>query len=163
MRDVDYLDTIELTYMGGGFVPENGPAWDLTERCVKGEVVAFKEITARDLSMHRCYFSLIGMVYDYLPKNFKKAVRKEDFYKFLKHLKGDYKVVFEFKDGTKMVEYDSIAFGRMSEKKFREYIAEQLPFIYSNVIGMFFEGEIYDNIVEVIEDEYKTFLTNLVG
>jgi hypothetical protein len=70
-------------------------------------------------------------------------------------------VLFKFKDGTAMVEYESIAFGNMSQKRFEAYIREQLPWIYENVIGAFFEGAIYDGIVETIEKEYEIFLSKL--
>ena len=163
MKDTDFLDNLEMTWTGSFFTPENQPAMELADRCVRGEVVAFKEITARDLSFHRCYFSLLNMVWRYLPKKFRDAVPEKDFYKFLKHLKGEYKVLYKFLDGKEMVEYESIAFGKMSQKRFEEYIAEQLPWIYSNVIGLFFSGEIYDDIIKVIEDEYEVFLNNLVG
>jgi hypothetical protein len=60
-----------------------------------------------------------------------------------------------------MVEYESIAFGRMSQKRFEEYIKEQLPWIYENVIGAFYTGERYDTVIQSIENEYEKFLTKL--
>ena len=149
--------------MGGGFIPANDNAEELTERCHKGEVIAFQEITARDLKMHRCYFSLLNMIYGYMPASFKKIISNDDFYKFLKHLHGDYDVKFTFKDGTKMVEYNSISFGKMSDKRFKKFIAEQLPFIYSEVIGAYYEGEIYDNIIQTIENDYQVFMNKLLS
>ena len=90
-----------------------------------------REMTNRDLSFHRAYFSLLGYIYDFLPSTFKSNIPKEEFYKFVKHLKGEYKVIFTFKDGSKMVEYDSVAMGKMSQKAFEDYIREQLPWIYT--------------------------------
>jgi hypothetical protein len=60
-----------------------------------------------------------------------------------------------------MVEYDSIAFGRMSQKTFESYIREQLPWIYEEVLGSYFEGEMLDGIIETIEEEFKKFLAKL--
>ncbi len=161
MKDSDYLKLIELVNVGGGFMPVNEVATELLEQSVKGEIMQFTEVTQRDVNFHKCYFSLIGYIYDYLPKHFRQQVKKADFYIFLKHLKGNYKVLFTFKDGTKMVEYDSLSFGRMSQKTFEAYIKEQLPWIYSEVIAPFYDGVIYDGIVENIENEYRKFLIKL--
>jgi hypothetical protein len=161
MTDKDYDRLIEVLNVGGGFVPHNPNAIELLEQSTKGEIITLLEVTDRDLNFHRAYMSLLGFIYDYLPPNFKRAVKKNNFYRWLKHLKGQYQVLFEFQDGTKLVEYDSIAFGRMSQKSFESYIREQLPWIYSEVIGKFFTGDIYDGIIETIENEYKKFLSKL--
>ena len=161
MKDRDYGNLHELVWMGGGWLPHNQNAHDLADQCVKGSVITFKEVTERDLSFHRCYMSLLSEIYSYLPGNFKKAVPKNNFYQFVKHLQGKYKVLFQFQDGTKMVEYESIAFGKMSQERFKNYIREQLPFIYSEIIGKFFEGEIYNNIIDNIETEYERFMQRL--
>jgi len=49
----------------------------------------------------------------------------------------------------------------MSQERFKNYIREQLPFIYTEVIGKFFKDEIYDNIIATIEEEYSKFLAKL--
>ena len=161
MTDKNYKNIIELTYAGAGFIPFNQNAIELTDNCVKGEVISFIECTQRDLKFHRCYFSILNFIYGYLPNSFKKAIPESKFYIWLKHLAGKYKVLFEFKNGTKLVEYDSIAFGKMSQKRFKEYIKDQLPFIYENVIGVFYEDEMYDNIIATIEQEYVKFFDRL--
>lgn len=161
MTDSDYQKLIELSNVGGGFVPVNERATELLEQSHRGEVLSFLEATNRDIKFHRCYFSLLNYIYGYLPPAFKKKVPEEKFYIFLKHLKGQYSVLFEFSDGTRLVEYESIAFGRMSQKTFENYIREQLPWIYQNVIGKFFEGDIYDGIIQTIEEEYEKFLSKL--
>ncbi len=96
-----------------------------------------------------------------MPVSFKSKIPEEKFYLWLKHLKGQYDVIFEFKDGTKLVEYESISFGKMTEQRFREYIKEQLPFIYSDVLGKYFSGEILDGIIETIEKDYEKFFKKL--
>jgi len=161
MKDTDHTKLIELCYMGGGFIPHNERAEEMASMCAKGQVVSFMECTARDLKFHRCYMSLLGFIYAYLPASFKDKVSKNDFYKLLKSLQGKYKVLFSFQDGTKLVEYESIAFGNMSDVRFKEYIREQLPFIYTEVIGKFFEGDLYDNIISTIEEQYEKFMTKL--
>jgi len=158
VKDKDFDKLIDLAYMGGGWIPVNDNANELSEQSVKGQIHSFIECTERDLKFHRCYMSLLCFIYDYLPEKFKKKVHKSNFYQFLKHLQGNYKVIYKFADGTTFVEYESIAFGKMSQERFKNYIREQLPFIYTEVIGKFFKDEIYDNIIATIEEEYSKFL-----
>ena len=161
MKEKDFDKRIELSWVGGGFIPCNENANNLTDQLVKGEVITFMEVTARDISFHRCYMSLLAFIWGYMTPKFKKNIPLKIFYKWLKHLKGEYKVDFEFKDGTRMVTYESIAFGNMSQQRFKEYVKEQLPFIYTNVIGAYYKGEIYDSIISTIETEYEKFFAKL--
>jgi hypothetical protein len=161
MKDTDFHKLIELCNVGGGFIPVSDNAIELLEQSHKGEVLSFIEVTNRDVKFHRCYFALLNFIYGYMPVKFKKSVPEKNFYLFLKHLKKEYKVLFTFQDGTTMVEYDSIAFGKMSQKTFESYIRDQLPFIYENVLGAFFEGDILNGIIETVEDEFKKFLSKL--
>lgn len=161
MKDTEVNKLIEFYYTGGGFLPANENAENLTLNLANGEVIQLRDVTQRDIKFHRCYFSLINYIYDYLPKNFKNKIPKDKFHLWLKHLKGQYSVDFTFKDGTKLVTYESISFGRMSEQQFRTYVKEQLPFIYENVIGAFFKGEIYDSIISTIENDYERFFDKL--
>jgi hypothetical protein len=161
MKDTEYNNLLQFKYMGGGLIPHNEKAQELCMYAKKNSILEFKEATQRDVSFHRCYMSLLGYIYDFMPAGFKDTVPKQNFYIFLKHLKGQYKVIFEFKDGTKYVEYESISFGRMSQLKFKEYINEQLPYIYENVIGAFYEGDMKDGIIENIENTYERFFQNL--
>ena len=190
MKQEDYLELIELCYIGGGYIPHNIKAKEFSEDISKGEIVPFKEMSQRDIKMHRCYFSLLNFIYGYLTKKFKEAVPKDSFYKWLKHLKKEYKVVYSFIDmdkieaiidycieldidaekaskiaskfgKTDMIEYDSISFGRMSQDKFETYVKELLPYIYEHVIGKFYEGDIYTGIIDTIEQQYEKFLSKL--
>lgn len=161
MKDSDFYKLVEFTNAGGGLLPLNSNAVELVEMSRKGEILTFKEITNRDTRFHRCYFSLLNFIYDYMPKSFKRKVPENKFYIWLKHLKNEYEVIFEFKDGTKMVEYESISFGNMSQKRFEAFIRDQLPYIYENVLGKYFEGEILNGIIDTIEEEYKKFFAKL--
>ena len=161
MKDTDFYKLMDFAYVGGGMIPVSANAIELLDQSDKGEVLSFLEITSRDLKFHRCYFSLIGFIYDYLPGSFKSKIPKDDFYKFIKHLKKQYKILNTFADGSQIVEYDSISFGKMSQKSFENYIREQLPFIYTEIIGAYFEGDIYNGIISTIEQEYKKFLSKL--
>ena len=161
MKDSDFQKRIDIANAGGGWIPVNQNAIELLEQSQKGEVLSFMELTYRDLKFHRCYFALLNFIYGYMPKKFKDTISEDKFYIWLKHLKGQYEVLFTFSDGTTLVEYDSISFGRMSQKTFENYIREQLPFIYTEIIGAYFEGEIYNGIVDTIEEEYKKFLSKL--
>lgn len=161
MTDRDFQKRMDFAYMGGGMIPVSPNAIELCEQSDHGEVLSFVEITNRDLAMHRCYFALLNFIYGYMPPKFKKSVPEDKFYLWLKHLKGQYEVLFTFSDGTILVEYESIAFGRMSQKTFEIYIREQLPYIYENVLGKYFEGEILNGIIDTIEKEFKKFLSKL--
>lgn len=161
MTDKDFHKVQEWSNVGGGLIPVSSNAIELLEQTSKGEIISFIEVTNRDVKFHRCYFALLKYIYGYMPVKFKKAVPEHHFYLFLKHLKKEYKVVFTFNDGTTMVEYDSIAFGKMSQKTFQEYIKEQLPWIYSDVLGAYFEGEILNGIIDTIEQEFERFMQRL--
>lgn len=162
MKKSDYDKLIELSYTGGHhFVPGNQNAYDLCDQLGIGEVVFFETKTCRDYKFHQCYFVLIGFIWEYMPDKFQKAVPKKHFYKWLQTLKCDYEVVFTFIDGKQLIEYESLSFGRMSQETFENYIRNQLPWIYENVIGVFYEGETYNGIIETIEKEFKKFLSKL--
>lgn len=161
MKDIEVQKLIDLVNVGGGFIPYNDNAKELLERSVKGEVISFKEVTNRDLSMHKAYMALLAFIYDYMPNVFKNTISKENFYIFIKHLSGNYEVIFKFKDGTTFCKYESIAFGNMSQKTFETFIANQLPFIYENLIGAYFKDEMYNSIVNTIEEEFKNLLKKL--
>ena len=161
MKDSDYQKLIDLVNVGGGFMPANPKAEELLLLTVKGEVITVKEITTRDLSFHRCYMLLLSFIWGYMPQEFKNNVPKDKFYKWLKHFKKEYTVEFTFKDGSQLIEYTSIAFGRMGQKEFEVYVAEQLPYIYENVLGAYFHGEMLTSIINTIEEEFKKFLSKL--
>ena len=161
MTDKDFQKRMDFAYMGGGMIPVSPNAIELCEQSDNGEVLSFVEITNRDVKFHRCYFALLNFIYGYMPQKFKKVVPENKFYLWLKHLKGQYEVLFMFSDGTSLVEYDSISFGRMSQKTFEIYTREQLPYIYTNVLGKYFEGDILNGIIDTIEEEFKKFLSKL--
>ena len=52
----------------------NEKAEELLLLSKKGEIIEFKEVTKRDIKLHRCYMSLLGFIYDYLPKFIKSAM-----------------------------------------------------------------------------------------
>lgn len=161
MRSDDFAKLVELKYTGGLFIPNNDNAHALCDLLRQGDVVSFHEVTQRDVKFHRCYFQLLGFIYEYLPESFKRKVPKDRFYIFLKHLEGNYDVVYKFKDGSEMIEYRSIAFGKMSQKQFEEYIANQLPFIYANILGAYFDLDTLNSIISTIEEEFRNMLKKL--
>ena len=161
MKDTDYQNIIEFVFNGNTWEPANARSRELSDNSHKGEIIAVEELTDRDLKFHKAYFSFISYVYDYLPEKFKRSVPKDNFYNFLKMLKGEYNLIFEFEDGRQLIEYKSIALGKMSQKTFQEYVKNQLPIIYEEVIGKFFTGQIYKDIIATIEEDYKKFLSKL--
>jgi len=162
MKKSEFDKLVELSYTGGHlFRPYNSNAYELCEQLGIGEVINVELKTARDYKFHQCYFVLIDFIYHYLPEKFQTNVPSQHFYKWLQTLKGDYKVIFTFQDGKQLIEYNSISFGRMSQETFKNYIREQLPWIYENVIGAFYKGEKYNGIIQTIEKEFEKFLSKL--
>jgi len=161
MTDKDYNELHEFAFDGAGWIPNNQNAQELMEQTSPGEVQMFKEVTGRDILFHRCYFALLNYIWSYMPDKFKSEIPVGIFYKWLKHLRGEYEVIFEYGDGTKLIEYQSVSFGRMSQMQFEAYVREQLPFIYESVIGSMYKGHQYDSILENIEIEFKKFLSKL--
>lgn len=162
MKDTDYDNLHEFGATKGGLTAFNQNAIELMEQSVNGEVFTFKEVTARDISFHRCYFALLNHIWSWMPKSFKEKVPEGKFYLWIKHLKSEYKVLFEFQDGTKLVEYESISFRKMSQPEFESYIREQLPWIYVYVIKPMYPVEDnYKMIIEDIETQFESFLDRL--
>jgi len=163
MSDCEYERLSEWVNEGtGALMPCNSTAHDLTDTAKAGEVITMREMTDRDIRFHRCYMSLIGFIYDQLPLRFQKKLQKKYFYKYLKHLKGQFDIIAQFGDIV-LVEYESISFGRMSEYTFRDYVRTQLPWIYTDVIGKYYKigGWRYNKKINMIEIEYEKFLTKL--
>ena len=161
MTDTTYNDLHEFVMEGAGWIPNNQNAQELMEQTVPGEVQMFKEVTGRDISFHRCYFKLLKYIWSQMPESFQNKIPSAKFYLWIKHLKTEYNVVFEFSDGTKLIEYQSVAFGKMSQMEFETYVKEQLPFIFENVIGIAYSGDEYDSILYDIEKQYDSFLGQL--
>jgi hypothetical protein len=162
MKDSDYGRLSEWLNEGGALTPFNQNAFDLSDASKKGEIITLLEITSRDIKFHRCYFSLLNFIYDQLPKRFHAKLDRKHFYQYLKHLKGQFDIITRFGDII-LVEYESISFGRMSEHTFRDYIRNQLPFIYTDVIGKYYKpGKWrYNRKIDLIETEYLKFLSKL--
>ena len=161
MKTTDYQKLYQFAYVKGGWIPENQKALDLSEQTPEGTVVSFTEATDRDLKFHACYFKLLKYIWDLMPGKFHADVQSGKFYGWLKHLRGEYDVVFEFNDGTKMIEYHSVSFGKMTQIEFETYVREQLPWIYGSVMGLCYKGDQYDRILEDVETEFETFLRQL--
>ena len=162
MKDTEFNELIELTPVGGGFLPANERAEELLSSSATGEILSFQEVTTRDVKFHRAYFSLIHYIYDWLPVTFKKKIPKNKFYIFLKYLRKEFDPVFIFADGTTWNELKSISFGRMSQKTFEQYVKEQLPYIYTEVVCVLYpDKKDSDRIIQCIETEYEKFLIKL--
>jgi hypothetical protein len=161
MKDTEYYKILEFVDVGGGLMAHNSKAIDRMEQSGRGDILTFRELSNRDMAFHKGYFSLLSYIWKQLPKKFRDNIKEEKFYKYVKHIKGEYEVICTFEDGSKMIEYDSIAMGKMNQPEFEDYIREQLPYIYTEIIGKYFEGVIYNGIIDNIEEEYKKFLSKL--
>jgi hypothetical protein len=175
-------------------IPHGKNAINLIQNSAEGEILNFEENSARDLTFHKRYFKFLHKIWEVLPINFRLRIPDNVFYKFIKHLKKQYTIVYQFRDAekiksnlkllterkkelkltkkqieklaelfgrTEMIEYDSISFGRMTDKRFKDYVGEQIPFIYSDVIGRYYQDEAFDEKIREVEKGFKTFLKDI--
>lgn len=151
---------LEMVKAGEWLHPLNDTAVELINNSGDGEIFHFKEISQREINMHKCYFSLLGYVYDYLPDSFKASIPKNKFYLVIKDYQGEYKDYIK-PNGERVREYTSISFAKMSEKRFKAFVKEQIPILYENILGAYFEGEQLQNIIETIELDYNKYFNKL--
>jgi hypothetical protein len=161
MKDTEYIKLLEFTPINGVLVPSNQNSVELLSILNQGEVQLLQNVTARDLKFHKAYFSLLNFIWCAMPVNFRGQVPMDKFYLFLKAMKKDFSIIFEFKDGFKLVEYESISFGRMSQATFKMYVAEQIPFIYDLIQQVYKDPKRSEIVIESIEEQYKKFLSKL--
>lgn len=160
MTHNDYLKLIEFARIGDQLIAVNNHI-DLINNLVEGEMCAMKMVNPRDIKLHRAYFAFNRYIYNYLPEVFRKKIHISKFYKFLQTMKGEYDILFKFKDGRELIEYHSISFSKMNENTFRDYIKEQIPFIYENLIREFYDEITAEDIINNIEQDFEKFLTKL--
>lgn len=160
MTPEDFQKLIQFVRIGNDLTPIANHI-ELINELEEGEVTYMKRFNSRDLKMHRAYFAFLKEIYMYLPNSFRSNIPIKKFHKFLQTLKGDYDVLFQFKDGRQLLEYHSISFGRMDEHKFRTYVKEQIPFIYDNLIMAYYEEVQARDIINNIEKEFEKYLTRL--
>jgi hypothetical protein len=159
MKDKDFSKISQWQNDGAGLIPVNQKAQGILDQCKKGDILDMIEVTARDLSFHKCWMSLLGYIWDFLTPAFKNKCPRDKFYIFLKELKKDYTITMIGK--IEMKDYISISFSSMTEIEFREYIKDTLPFIYENVIHALFDVDKANNIINTIENDYLKFLEKL--
>ena len=158
MKQREYLALMEFKSLGTALMPLSQKARQMCEMN-RGSVLLMQEKTQRDLKFHRAYFSLLRFIYSWLPNNFKEAVSEKHFYQWLKHLSGKYEILYRFKDGTCMVEYESISFARMTQATFKDYVREQLSLIYEYLIHEICQEP--EMIIDTIEHEFESYLEKL--
>lgn len=160
MTPDDFQKLIQFARIGNELTPIANHV-ELINELQEGEIAYLKRFNARDIKMHKAYFAFLKEIYLYLPNTFRSKIPIKKFHRFLQTLKGDYNVLFQFKDGRQLLEYHSISFGRMDENKFRTYVKEQIPFIYENLIMEFYNDERANDIILNIEKEFEKYLTRL--
>lgn len=161
MNDKEYQNSLIFRNLGEVLEPVNLKAKQFLQDIKIGKEITLKEVTKRDLKFHRAYFEFIHQVYSYLPQTFKSRIPKDKFYIFLKELQGRYVIIYRFKNGSELKEYDSIAFDKMTQVEFETFVREQLPFIYENLIYALFDKKRADSVIATIEEDFKIFLSKL--
>lgn len=159
MKVDDYYGLLHFTnHKGTALIPATPETQEWLEIQKHGNWSSFKLIEARDLKFHRCYFMLLSFIYDRLPTNFRDRVDKDNFYNFLKLLGKEYDTVYTMKDGTPLIQYKSISFGKMGQSQFREYVNRQLSTIYEDIL-IPLECE---HIMDLANDEFQKFMDKLI-
>ena len=99
---------------------------------------------------------------------FKDELKKQEIAAYLKEHKKEFRITYkviekisETLGKSELIDYISISFGRMNQSQFEQYVKEQMPFLYSSVIGAFYDGEEYQNIIDTIEKYYQKFFDKL--
>ena len=161
MKDTDYNNLLQFKNMkGAALIPHNAESIEFLEQLKDEEIATLKNVTARDIKLHRGYFLMLAEVWGYLPKKFKNKVPKEKFYNWLKMYEGNYTVIFEFKDGRQFIEYNSISFGRMDNHQFRDYVKTQIPTWYE-LFQSLLPTDFANSAIETIEDNFEKILAKL--
>lgn len=63
MKDTEYNELLKFSNMkGSALIPENAPAFEFVEQLKDKETVLLKNVTARDLKLHRAYFLMLAEV-----------------------------------------------------------------------------------------------------
>jgi hypothetical protein len=163
MKHEEYLKLLQFAKVGEGLIPANSKAIDIIQNLESGEVVYMKKSQARDIKLHNCYFSLLAYIHSFLPSDFKKQVKVKHFYKWLKTAKGEYDIIYEFKNHPAQIEYISISFSKMDNLEFKEYVKEQMPYILYKVIPEFYKNNLKKaiKINDNIEENYESFFSVL--
>ena len=159
MKAAEFQELKHFTvHKGNVVVPASNETREWLELQRHNTPVNFKLIEARDTKFHRCYFALLGFIYDNLSNSFKQTIPKNSFYNFLKILSNEYDVVFRFKDGREFIEYKSISFARMNQTAFREYVNNQLTVIYEELLIPMNR----DYLMDQINAEFERFIDRLL-
>lgn len=157
MTTDDFLELKSFNVHNGYLAPNQVETDEWLELLKHGQQVYMKHIEARDLGMHRGYFKILAFIYDRLPLSYRSRIDKKYFYKFIKMLSDEYKIIFEFKDGRQMIEYESISFAKMNQQKFRQYFNNQLTVIYEHILIPLNKEYLMDEI----ESEFEKLLSKL--
>lgn len=160
MKHSEYQKLIHLAYTEGQLIPASNMD-DIFNELGEGEILALKRINPRDLKFHQCYFVFLNYIYKYMPESFKTKVKSNKFYRWLQGLKKEYSILYTYSDSTQLIEYNSISFGRMNQVEFKAFINEQIPFIYSDVIGKLYDEKTTNSIIETIEEDFLKFFSKL--
>lgn len=159
MKTDEFLALLEFkNHNGQVLIPAQYESQEFLETLKNDQTVYLKQVRARDLGMHKAYFLILGWTWDRMNQNFRLKVPKKDFYKFLKILSNEYKILFEFKNRPAMIEYKSISFAKMEQSEFRKYFNNQLSCLYEEVLIPM--GQ--DYLMDEINIEFEKILSQLI-
>ena len=161
MKPEQFKELPEFAKVNDALVGANKEAIDIIQDLESGEITYLKQSKERDSMFHKCYFMLLGYIYGLLPGTFKKVIKKKHFYTWLKYLKGEIEIIFEFKDGPAFCEPVSISFSKMDEQKFKEFVRNQLVFIFGDVLPKLLNEKELKFAIDSIEENFERFFDKL--
>lgn len=161
MTDKEYKRLLVFKNMqGAALIPENQNAIDRILTLKRDELIYFKDVTKRDISLHNCYFALLRYAWGLTTPALKAAVPCDKFHDWMKYMKDQIKWQYRFNDGVTIVEYESISFSRMDNNRFKDYIREQMPALYE-VFCSLYNSEYANMLIQKIEIEFERMFAKL--
>ena len=158
MKDTDFTKLLHCKIVNGVIYPTNNKAIDYCYLNENQDVYLVPK-APRDLAFHGCYFLFCSWVWEQLPTKFKleRCPNRQDMYKYLKLIQGDFKVSMKYKD-LDVLEFNSISFGKMSNDDFKAYVNVQIAALYDNVLLPLELG----HLQEEAEEEFKGLFSKLI-
>ena len=158
MKHSGYKNLIQVIAKDGVLLPGNDEAQKIIHLNNNKEIF-LKPQTPRDLMLHKCYHVFCSWLWQKMPLIFKtsRCPNKNDMYKYLKVISGQYEVGMIYK-GKTFYNFESISFGRMSNEKFKLYLEDQMMLIYSEMLVPLKMEELF----EEMNKEFKKIFNELI-
>lgn len=134
MKDHEFQELLAFKVVNGVLYPTNNKANDFVFSNDNQEVYLLPK-TPRDAAFHACYFLWCNWLWQQMPTKFKleRCPDRAEMYNYIKIMQGKYKkaMIYQCKE---FYQIESISFGRMNDEKFKDFVNEQIAFIYEELL-----------------------------